>query len=286
MFLQQRPDGMWTFDSVVEAHELAYWDEHLPFAIDGDQGGTYALANDLVIGGDPGIGIFFTAPFVAESDVTLGNASSDTVTVVGHCIHNAETVFNDSATFTDSVALGTAPGDLILIGGQLVATEAALFSNTTDFIGPSTFQNTAQFDDDAEFNSVLYARDLLDANDIDVGGTLTVAGDLTFSGSGKMLNRTKTITAAGNQTIIAANYESVYIPAGVMDDLDELTISDTGARDGMRIEFANDDTVANVRILTPAGGSGLYLLNQPNSRHDVAFQRIQGTWRLMRYANN
>lgn len=124
-----------------------------------------------------------------------------------------------------------------------------------------------------------------------VQDTLTAAGALncqsvvqfsdsvSFTGNGKLKTRSKVIAATGDQSIVARNWDVVYIPNGVMAAGNNLTIDDTGAEDDMEIRFTTADTTNSVNAVVPSPLQAFALKNATGFYMSWHFKRIAGSWR-------
>jgi hypothetical protein len=272
-------------------------DANLANAIDGLNGGAYALAHDLTIGGAPGTKIEFAIPLelddnlvvhggtfmygdlLAMGDVYLGSGGivrvSGPATFVQTATFQNQVEFDDYAHFLNNAEVE----GLTYLNGNVQVGGIATFIDDVIVGGTLIVANPATFNSDAEFNYPVIFQDIVDFN-----GPAFFNVPVGFTGRGKILHRTKTISVSGNQSVVAANYDSVYIPAGVMVSPSTITIDDTGAEDGMRIEFVNDDTTVAAVAQIPGFGLAVPMTNASGFYRDCAFQRVAGTWRWMRGA--
>lgn len=273
MFERQRPDGFWTFNSVVEDFEFEYIDESLSNALDGKEAGAYSIENDMVIGGaDPLIewrfetivrcneGLFVNGGFYAYGDAQIGIGSGDDLTIAATTEFDAEATFNDAATFIAAaqfnadVVVGNAAGDDFTVNA------------TSVFEGQVTFEDNVYMND-----ALVMAGDL----HFEGGAIVTPVG---FADAGKLLFRSKTISSPGNQSVRPAEFDTVYVPSGIVDDGDEIDIDDTGAENGMRITFVTRDTVNAFSVTGMADAFSYPMKNAAGSYRSVTFERIGGVW--------
>jgi hypothetical protein len=302
-FNRVRTAGLWIDGSTFGSAEIEQIDANLANALDMLDGGAYAPQSSITVGGAPGVFWEFAIPasfddrvdvfgsFAAYSDVFLGGDGTESIVANGHVDLLGVITVGASGADAFTIEAFTTYNDLVTHNGAVYYYDNVTFAHGFDASGTILMHDGSVVIGDSGADA-LTVNAFTTFNDIEIHngsayfyGTPTFATPIEFSGTGKVKWRTKSISVTGNQTVVAANYDTVYIGPGTMANLNSITIDDTGAEDGMRIEFANDDTGANIEVRTPAGSS-LYLLNQPGSRHDVAYQRIAGTWRIVRYAKD
>ena len=122
---------------------------------------------------------------VANGDVTLGNASGDTLTV------NATSTFVAGATFNGSVALGNAAGDAIQIDGTPTISTLLVMSATASRIVPGATSFAINNHADSAANLLI-----TDAGAATIRAGLTItAGGLTVT-AGNLAVSAGTITAS------------------------------------------------------------------------------------------
>ena len=96
---------------------------------------------DGIIGADTARAGTFTT-VTANGNVTLGNASTDVVTITGQVTSSADVLFAGDVLCQGDVNLGNAAGDIVTIAGQLTASSEVKFSDDVVFGAGSTFAGT------------------------------------------------------------------------------------------------------------------------------------------------
>lgn len=115
----------------------------------------------------------------------------------------------------------------------------------------------------------------------DPGQVIKLRGDtelrapLTQTNDGKIVGRNQVMAAAGNQSVVGAQVDLVYIPSGVMANGDTITIDDTGGIDGMSIRFSTQDPSITV---VASGGPSIPLKNATGFYATCEFTRVAGVW--------
>lgn len=177
-FTNPAPLGGYVTGNQITESEINYWCSVLPDAIDGAQGGTYTLANPLVINGD---------------DLTIGEDLSvgGRATVTGDVSVGDDLTVGDNATIGGNVSIGgtldvtsdlTVGGETILdsnlqVTGQITSDSATIGGTFTAF-GATTFP----FKVNSGVNGS-HAYTLTDANQIYFTEALSGSSAYTFSGS-------------------------------------------------------------------------------------------------------
>lgn len=279
-----RAGGIWADNTDLLHAEMADIDAKTVDSFS-STGGVYALASNWIVGGSPGVGIEFDVQLDTADLVTHG-----TLTVDDSLFQNGQAFFADDATFS---------------GPNFTVTSAIMeFGDSTAdlfvFNAHGNFQGQVNFNDDVFCNDVLHVSGELFGADVSLSGFLDAngncflggsgfvefLGDVTartvigFADNGKVKWRNKVIAAPGNQSVVAALFDTVLIPASVLAAGNGITIDDTGAQDGMRIEFTTEDAAtAGIHVATP-GGFAVPLQSASGLYQTCAFQRIAGTWRI------
>src|SRR6266545_777235 len=197
---------------VVTPAEFNKLDTQAFESINGDQGGVWAPATVIELGG---AGLLVSGPFEAtgtsdldatdfhgdvniltgnnfqaRGDVFLGNDSGDAVTVEGTSAFNAPATFNyaltvnSSAVFNDNAQFN----DTVAFIGLAVFADDVNFAEPVNFEDNVTFEDPVDFDDDVDFavgTTVTIRGDAhigTDAgDDVLVGGTATFDAPVTFT---------------------------------------------------------------------------------------------------------
>jgi hypothetical protein len=133
----------------------------------------------------------------------------------------------------------------------------------------------------AEAGSEVFLDGLFDADGtVRLGGDIEIDAPIKLAAGGKLVERVFTVVASGDQTIQGAQYDTVYVPDGVIVNGDAITIGDVGAQDGMKITIFTEDNANAVFVKNSGGGtisSGLVV--GVNTSTALVAQRIGGAWR-------
>lgn len=255
--------GGWAFGELLTSAHMNALDADHANAIDGLNGGSYELQNDLNIDGAVGAELHLVISTIIHSLASFVNGFA----VDGLAQFNGNAEFNNPVEFTNTLL------------AQALAT----------FEAGAEFNDTATFNDAAVFHQLVTLLSTLNADGncflgnpgfIELLGTVTARKPISFADDGKLLERTQVIAVAGNQTIVAAHVDLVWIPNGVMANLNTLTIDDTGAQDGMSVCFSTRDTSNTIIARTPGAAQSVALKKQANANADCRFTRIDGTWEI------
>jgi hypothetical protein len=306
-FSRLRSTGLWTFDSVVEDFEFEAFDENLSHALDGKDGGAYVLDADMSIGGGVGASWTFTLPVDFDGDVAIGDSGADDLFVNSTFNFDGVGTFSSAVEFFDDITFSgnvtVEPGgdvlvdaDLVTIGADFdadfVVNSGTAFNNAVAVDGDFTVQpgndvlldgDTVQIGDnfDADFvvNSATGFYNSVTFNEpVTVADTLSIGSVVSFTSSGKIKYRQQVVASDANQTVIAAQVDTFYIPTGVFSADRQVQIDDTGAQDGMRIFFMSHDSTNHCTVLRP-GGAGIGSFGGASGQMSWA-ERIAGIWQM------
>jgi len=244
-------------------------------------GGTYALTDYLIIGGAPGLSIQFDVPLNVAGASVHGVLSVDDSTYlsatldVGGDATFAGTNFNLNSPFMN---FGDSSADLFTFNAHGTFEAGVNFNDGVFFNDSATFNSGATFNDflNADGNCFLGSV----AGFVEFLGAVTSRVPISFADAGKVKWRNKTLTVTGNQSVVAAQVDTVFVPNGLMGAGNIVTIDDTGAEDGMRIEFATTEVTNVVAITTPAALT-TPIKNAAAAFQTVAYQRIAGVWQVV-----
>lgn len=301
-FTYTRSGGSWSTIPVSYA-EMADLDAKTFKAVNGDDGGTWAPASAIVIGGAGltvagqfsadgaavfsgdvsllnGVAIF--GPITVDTDVTafFGGpvTCGQSLTVNGAAQFNSPAVFANDATFQ---------GGLAAFGPITVDTDVTAF-----FGGPVTCSQTLTVNGAATFTAGLNSGgDIIAAAGISVGTTLNVGGvttlnaPLVWAGNGRPLAR-QYFGPDSNANISIANGNTI-IP--VTSTSRTYTWLDTGAQDTDWFEIGAGSVVNSLLLSMPAGTvPGVFFnISSISGQYGYAkFVRFGGVWRLMGMAIN
>lgn len=224
-FSRIRAFGAWNDGSTLLASEMEEIDTRLSNALDGDQGGVYAPATALIIGG---AGLRLTAGLIIDAGGLLINADGaqirgDVLLLNGFRSHGAAqfdstiaaqglATFTGGATFNSGVLFGA--GQLAEFSGSAIFQGTVLFESTT----VATFQGAASFSNG--FSS---------------------AGVIAFSGTGRIRDR-ESFAPNSNATVLPGGIYVISGAAGAITTSNVYTIDTSTAQIGDRVEFRNFST--------------------------------------------
>lgn len=284
MFPRIRVSGAWTNGTTVPGSQWEQFDENLSHAIDGLNGGAYAIAADLVIGGDPGVQITFgvelelqdnlsvagTASFhgdlIATGDTYLGN-----VLVNGQAEFTEDVVFSGggvtfdhSAFFNYNVTLGDGAGDDIIVNGALDCTAVAAFRDTVEFDEEITCNGGASIN-----------------GPLGVAERLSLSGPLRCFDGGyikrRLLRVTSTLIPLSPLEYDYVLFEATYAGIGVW------AVDTTGVEDGGTMIFVSQSSTP---VFVSLGAVGASLCADPGTsgiqvhKKRAEFVREGGDWFL------
>lgn len=297
-FPRLRPPGLWTFDTVVDPEEFEAFDANIANALDGLNGGVYALLDDLEIGGTGAFLVSTSAEFSGGFTEFTGSVGFDddvTFSASSPVLFLGTVGFGNDVDFSGgTVTLGASGSDAIVVDGFFQVNEtsnfnAGVFFNdevafdaVVGFNAYAQFNDSVGFDDDVTFGDVTIFSELATFDDVLIGGVLTmgaavVGAPMTFTGTGKVLSRT-VAGSDGATTYQAANVDNVFVAPGTLSASQNYTIGDTGAENGMRIRFVNEDPTHTIFVKHP-GGSGLDSIGGSATKVWGEYERISGAWR-------
>jgi carbonic anhydrase/acetyltransferase-like protein (isoleucine patch superfamily) len=282
---RRRAEGLWVDGSTVSGLDFEHFDANLAEAVDG-RGGAYILTEDLEFGG---------ADLILGNNLqVVGNATVDgDITIGDDLLVTGDATVSGNATVTAALTVGmglSVAASATILGGLTIGTDIAIGDDATiagdlTVTGPSTLGNaniggalvvtgstTLAGSLDADGNCYLGSA----SGFVEVLGTTTVRENMSFGGDGKVVWRQQTVATDANQTSIAAQVDSFILPNGVFTAARSVTIDDTGAADGMRVNFRSRDTSFIITVKDP-GGNNLDTLHGTTKPWGYA-ERIGGSW--------
>lgn len=280
-----RAGNVWASLSDLTSAEMALLDFNAADAMSGT-GGTYALEEDMVIGGGVGITWDFELPvnFNDDVDVIAQLYVSGTTTI------DAPLDVLDDATFSADAIFDA---DVYLNGTALLVQSQAVFLDSVTFDDDVTADSNAYLDgfvriggatpvgEDFVCNSVAGFYDT-----VIIDGGMDLRDTLITSGAGRISARRTQRQVAGadaNASYAVTAYDHVYVPAGTLTADKNYTIDDTGAVNGDRMEFSTRDTAFAISIRRPGGtqigsikfATGLY--------RSMIAERVAGVWDIVHW---
>lgn len=256
-----RTPGGWTLSSTVDPAEFEAFDAAQAAAINGDDGGVWAPASILQIGG---AGVKFTTDVRLDSTAELTCTSGAKVT---------------GALKLDSGAVLEAKSGTTI----KIDTGAHLNMNGGDVTGDWTATGNVTVDGALVGHDALTIDGLTTAGSLLVGTTSTFVGAATFDAAIKLASdgRITYRAAAGADAdttydVTAANVIVVTVSADRT-----YTIDDTGAANGDVFEFVNLSATHFLQIVRPGGGNVVGLKSATGLYWSARVMRIGGVWTLI-----
>jgi hypothetical protein len=276
--LLTRPGGVWADDTDLLHTEMADIDAKTVDSISAT-GGTYAITENLIIGGSPGTylevdvsaifingasvqGTFETfGPVGMYDDVTIGSGVGDLLSVQslanfaqGASMQGVLECFNGVGLYED-VTIGSGVGDVLSVNS------VSTFYDDVAFNDVATFNSLADFNDQATFYEQVVFQ-----------------GPIVLTGEARIKQR-QAIGGNADATYDAKTYTHVHVPAGTLSAARSYTIGDTGAQNGDRIRFSTLDTGFGITIRSPSGAAvGSTLIATTGDAGWIDVERIQGQW--------
>jgi hypothetical protein len=285
-FLYTRPLGTWNTLPIAFS-ELADFDAKTFKAINGDDGGTWAPASQILIGG---AGLQTAGPFIADGTflVTSGGRIENGLQVTGL------TDLQDDAQ----------------VGGQLEVTGAVICNSTLNVTSTSTFSDQVTVNAGIGISGIYQGSGLSISGAAEVGsftvgvdGAAKFYGPTTFLsyaivcnagasvGNGALafgvagwLSEKFTDGANANMALDPADFTAVYWANTTLSgSVKQCTLS-SAARSGATVWLRNDSTTVYIEVID---GTSLVLLNRLNSSsgHSLwaVYKKFGTVWREMAY---
>lgn len=283
-FARVRAPGLWIDGTTVPGTQWEQFDANLANALDGADGGTYSLASDMTIGGDPFVAWIFDleTSFNAFSIFTANVTFGDDVQFLASATFDAAATFNDPVSFTDDVTFGD----------PVIFNDVVTFNDPVTFADNAGFQGAAFFDGNVNIGSSTADVATFDAT-CDFSGPVTVQnaadfeGNVTTSSVGNFRVRRvrrQTIGVDADATIDVTLTDHVIMPSGVLTTTRNHTISDTGAMNGDRVRFTNFDSTQALVVKRPGGATIGTLQNAAGVIMSLDAERIAGVWYSVPFA--
>ncbi len=288
-----RPMGVWATLSVLEHFELEQFDLAQFQSINGDLGGTWNPASQIILGGS---GLKVAAPFWSTGNfrvdtnadlrggatVTGGNlAASLNITAQG-TIHADGTI--DSNANINATGNMTAGGSA-QFGGGLDVTGNGNVDGTLHAGGATTLGSTLAVTGNAGFSAALGVTGNLNAAaDVNVGGALSVADLATFQERvdfGGGITTRSVIGPNSNNTYTVATVDEVIVEQTTLSADRVYTLVSTGAVAGSRIRFTSLNATWNVTVAWPGGTQ--IITHQVGEVMTLELVFIGGTWHQALY---
>jgi hypothetical protein len=225
--------GGYSFGQTLPSADATSIALQLPFALDGDAGGTYTPSNPLVIGGITldGNNLLsagsITVDFTVVGDVVQGTStliSLGSFLSVGTSTFTGTATFNGAADFQDGLHVG---------GSGVVLIERAV---TLSSAAPVEFQGTAQFDQGAK-----------------------IEGELDFSVLGTVRERVTYGTDA-NATLTYGTVGQIHIFPTTMSTTRTIKLGDA-PHEGNRLRLVN--LSGSTQTIQNSGGGSILLAPGP-----------------------
>ena len=239
-FVRIRSTGMWTLASAITPAELEAFDANLFKAINGDDGGTWAPAARIFIGG---MGVEITGAAICSNGLVVSGGNLD-----------AETIEVGSGFFlTVNGTLETA-GNVNFYDNTKTFTchPSALFKSTTTvegaftaqvgsfFVGHAEFQSTSNMQGDVTMDGSLSVG-TTDADTAAFAASVQFNEKVTLSGAAHIRKR---VTNGGDAdaTYNVSVSDIVRVPASTLSANRAYTIGATGAGEGSCMRVYSGDS--------------------------------------------
>lgn len=275
-----RAGNVWASLSDLTSAEMALLDFNAAHSID-DRGGTYALEEDMVIGGGVGITWDFELPVNFGEDVDIlaplyvsGATTIDATFAVLDDATLEGVTFNGAAEFENDVYFN---GTAFLCQSQAVFLGTATFQDDAEFQEPVVFEDEATFDTDAVFDGDVY----LNGTAVVCQSQISFSNTITGSGAGRIRARRVHRQAIGGNadaSYAVTSYDHVHVPAATLSAPRTYTIDDTGSIDGDKMRFSSHDVGFSVAIHRPGGVALTSIKGDAKLSCDV--ERIGGLWKV------
>lgn len=298
-----RAGGVWAADTDLLAAELQDLDYKSTHSMS-DNGGVYALVDDMFIGGAIA-GLRFELDIQAVFTAGL-NVSGGTLAVSSPSFFNSpaefldlatfddDAVFNDTVTFNAGVQIGNSASDELAIVSTALALSPwefdanVTFATNVDVFGGLGVDGDVDIGGDATFaNQVSVAGPFVASGNaflggsgqsVELSGPTELRGPLTMQGAGRIVQR-QVFGVDADMTISPAVCSHVIQLSGLTATRN-YTIDDSGAINGDRMRFTTYEGSFFVNVKNPGGGLLLAIKSGSGGtlRHWVDVERITGGW--------
>lgn len=251
----------WAFGERLTSAQMNALDIDHADAVDGVDGGNYTLSAPLAFTGTVSCtNMTVTADLAVTDDVSVGGD----LTVVTAATVQGPAALDDDVSVGGTLSCGVVLAGATTCTGLTVSTDASIGDDLTvtgdiNVGAVSTFQGAAQFDDD-----------------VTIGGALSCDEVDGRYFNGQALRRVLVGTDA-NTSVGATTYNFVYLAPVTLTATRTYTISDSGAADGMVIEFVNHSASFSLTV----NGPGAVLIGNSSSGSHLVVTRNAGTWQVL-----
>lgn len=306
MTLTRANGSDWAFNDELTFAQINHIDSQLPFAIDGNAGGTYAPSGLISIGGSglrvttalsvTGVGsvnLYSGAIVVDATSLTVGNVSVDFGALSTVLFENG---FTSAGTVDFQSGLGVSAGDVVVNPGNVIITAGnltvaagdVLFNGALSAAGPVTLGATFVDTLSAQAGAILLnGSGITSSLPVAFSGTAALTGATTFgpagsvslqniitpSGVGRVRKRLAVNLPDANATIAIGDGDVFLVPA--LGATRTYTVSTTGAAEGDEIFVS---AVANTTANTGNVGAFATLKYQAASTYAVRLLFTGGAW--------
>lgn len=287
----------WNVLTDLHASEMAAFDAAQFASISGDAGGTWAPSSVIIIGG-AGLS---AGPLAALTTFNCGGVATFTASVI--CQDTLRV--DNAATFNGNVTLGNASGDTLTVNATSAFASPAVFSSTLGVVGNASFSGSltvavnagisgalavtgavtlgglatlnggAIFNGDTSFNGTFHQFHALTV----FGAQVSMTAPMTCSATGRVIRQAAIGAVSGGGTASPATANVYWFNTGMATQSYALG---TGS-DGDELEFAlAPQSTANTLTLTGGAIGGLVMSsNGSGSIFNSRWKLIAGLWQLL-----
>lgn len=271
--------GVWNAFQPVLHGEFAAFDLSQFKSINGDDGGTWAPAAVITIGGH---GLSVVGQFSASGTANFVNivASGGIATSGSADIESSRDVISDRDTLVNRN---------LSVGGTATFSGSAGFQNVVvngvfGVSGASIFSSAVVCSDALGIAGTLTANGTTHLNGSAIlAGLTTISGGAALSstmvstGAGRVVERVANVTTGSAISSFGPfNVDTLYV-SNTADIV--LTINDSGAVDGDQFHIVCQSSTNTITVNDPSLGTFLALKHLSGSSASAVVQRVGGSWR-------
>lgn len=291
-----RAGGVWNTLTDFHAAEAALLDIGQFKSINGDDGGTWAPAGLIMIGG---AGLTMAGPFNVTD--TSGSVFAGALTANGFGFFSGgaevtggllvDTIIGSgTATFSHNVVIGTTSSDALTVNADATFAHTATFTGAAGFSAGISVALGATFGSTASFAGLITATDGISAsggsafqtvsvfNTLNIEGGATLSTPMVSSATGRVVKRVTLIATTGSNSSAygPANNDVVYVNALTADVT--FTINNSGAVEGDEIRFVNRSATHLLTLNDASAGTFIALQSTTGQAFSCLCMFIGGTW--------
>lgn len=266
--------GGWAFGEILTSAQMNQLNTDFPFALNGRDGGSYAPSSAIVIGGS---GLSVTAFASLSANVELGTNASNTLTVHSvstflHLVTASGGLDVFDGIFTDTLS---SSGDIATSGNLSVSGVSHLSGVTCAALTSSA----------GVLCTALTASSAATVAAISCSGTALFDGLTTHNG-GHIGPRVLRVVTGPDSTYsvgpaTGATHSADVVLSGITS-ANTYTIDDTGAIDGMNIEFNAAGNLFTLAVHAPDGTPLGTVSHASGGNEWLVAVRLGGIWSKLR----